>query len=117
MAEKLYVAQAGFVQFDPQERDANGQKLVDFTIKCVGKPVNVRVTLWPELEAGFGVKKGDFVAVEGTFQTSTYQDSEGTQKTSNQINAYNVNINGQRIERKERDVVSSDAISAEDLPF
>lgn len=117
MADKLYVAQAGFVQFDPAEREANGQKVVDFTIKVVGKPLNVRVTLWPELEEGFGVQKGDFVAVEGTFSQSTYQDAEGTQKTSNQINAYNVNINGKRIARKERDVVSTETTDAEDLPF
>lgn len=117
MAEKLYVAQAGYVQFDPQERDANGQKVVDFTIKCIGKPVNVRVTLWPELEAGFGVQKGDFVGVEGTFTQSTYQDAEGTQKTSNNINAYHLNINGARIERKERDVVSTESTDAADLPF
>ena len=117
MPDRLYVAQAGYVQFDPQERDANGQKLVDFTIKCIGKPVNVRVTLWPELKAGWGVKKGDFVGVEGTFTTSTYQDNEGTQKTSNQINAYHLNINGVRIEREERDVATTEATSSDDLPF
>lgn len=117
MADKVYVGQAGFVQFDPQKRDANGQQVVDFTIKTIGKPVLVRVTLWPELKAGFGVQKGDFVGVEGTFTQSTYQDSEGTQKTSNNINAYNLNINGQRIEREERDVVSSETTDAADLPF
>ena len=121
---KTYVAQDGFVQFDDaQERDANNQKVLDFTIKCTGKPVNVRVTLWPELkdspdlaEIG-GIKKGDFVAVEGTFTQSTWQDDAGVKRTSNQINAFNLNVNGKRINRVERDEVVSSGNSGEDLPF
>jgi hypothetical protein len=112
---KVYVAQTGYVQFDPNERDNNGQKLVDFTIKCTGKPLNIRVTLWPELSHA-EVRKGDFIGVEGTFQQSTWQDDEGTKRTSNQINAYHLNVNGTRIERNEseREVVEK---TGEDLPF
>jgi hypothetical protein len=120
VADNTYIAQAGFVQFDPQEREANGKDVVDFTIKCIGKPINLRVTLWPELKAGFGVKKGDFVAVEGKFTQSTWQDDEGTKRTSNQLSAYNLHINGQKIEREETErVEGGEATSTDDsdLPF
>jgi hypothetical protein len=116
---KVYVAQAGFIQFDPVERDANNKQVVEFTIKCVGKPINVRVTLWPELTHA-KVEKGDFVAVEGTFTRSTYQGEDGSQKESLQISAYNLNVNGERIERNEseREIVSSSATGDnDDLPF
>lgn len=122
MPDKVYVSQAGFVQFDPVEREANGKKLVEVTIKAIGKPVNIRITIWPELKEAWDlVTKGDFVAVEGTFTSSTYQSADGSSKTSYQISAFGLNVNGKRIERveTERGVVSSDSGESDssDLPF
>jgi single-stranded DNA-binding protein len=121
-SDKTYVVEVGYVQFDPIERSANGKDIKEITIKAIqrgGKPgQNFRITLWPEL-AHAEVEKGDFVSTEGTFTTSTYQDSEGTQKTSLQISAYNLHVNGVKIERKEteRVVSSDDSEAADDLPF
>ncbi len=122
MADKTYIAEVGFVQFDPIDREANGKQIREITIKPIkrgGQPAaNFRVTLWPELAAA-KVEKGDFIAVEGTFTTSTYQDQEGTQKTSLQISAYNLVVNGQKVEREETDrvVSSSGDGDKDDLPF
>jgi hypothetical protein len=55
----------GFVQFDPNERDANGQEVRDIVVQQAGgEGVNIRVTVWPEF-ADTELSKGDFVAVSG----------------------------------------------------
>lgn len=110
MAESTYVSAIGFVQFDPQERDANGKAVTDVVIKTQGGDGKfIRITLWPEnlVEESLGrkVEKGDLLAVDGKFTTSTYQDKEGKKKTSLQISAFLLNINGTKIKRAEREVV------------
>lgn len=113
MAEnKKYVTGIGFVQFDPQERDANGKPVTDVVIKTQGGDGKfLRVTIWPELlvekSLGRKVQKGDLLAVDGGFSSSTYQDKQGQKKTSLQISAFLLNINGKPIEREDREVVRS----------
>lgn len=63
----VYNTIAGFVQFDPNERDVNGQSVRDIVVQSVGSGgKNVRITLWPEF-GNTSVKKGDFVAAQGKF--------------------------------------------------
>lgn len=109
---KKYVTAIGFVQFDPQERDANGKDVTDIVIKTSGGDgKQLRVTIWPELQVeqslGRKIEKGDLVAVDGAFSSNTYQDKEGKSRTSLQISAFQLNVNGKRIDRKEREVVTS----------
>lgn len=61
----------GFVQFDVNEREANGQKLRDFVIQPggAGEVPPIRVTLWPEY-AHVNVSRGDLVVVEGQVKTN-----------------------------------------------
>jgi hypothetical protein len=103
----VYVGVDGFVQFDPVEREANGKPVVDATVKPMGKTdnsSNVRLTIWPEFDVS--LKKGDFVAAEGKFTKSTYQGQDGSQKQSNQISVTRLFVNGELIERKDREVES-----------
>lgn len=72
MAE--YKAFAGFIQFDPNERETpGGQKLRDVVIQPIGygaKEIpSVRVTIWPEFD-GVELAKGDFIATQGKFTTA-----------------------------------------------
>lgn len=72
MAE--YKAFAGFIQFDPNERETpSEQKLRDVVIQPIGygaKEIpSVRVTIWPEFGA-VNLSKGDFIAVQGKFTTA-----------------------------------------------
>lgn len=117
MADSDYVSVAGFVQFDPNEKEANGKTVTEFFVKTLGGDgKNVRVTLWPEIEAE-APAKGDFVAVDGKFSTSTYQGQDGTKKTSYQISAiYFVNL-GKAAPRKDREVVASGGSSKVKAPF
>lgn len=119
MAEaKNYVTATGFVQFDPIERDANGKNVTDVTIKLPGgEKTYIKVTIWPEMNIP-KIEKGDFVAVDGPFSSSTYQDKDGNQRTSLQISAYSLNINGVRIDRSDREVVQAQATAnAKPIPF
>lgn len=69
-----YKAFAGFIQFDPNERETpSKQTLRDVVIQPIGygsKEIpSVRVTVWPE-HAGVNLSKGDFIAVQGKFTTA-----------------------------------------------
>jgi len=111
MAEKKsYVTAGGFVQFDPTDREANGKDVTDIVIKTQGGDGKfLRITIWPELQVekdlGRKIEKGDLVHVDGAFSSSTYQDKEGKSKTSLQISAFLLNVNGTKINRSDREVV------------
>lgn len=102
-----YVTALGFVQFDPQEREANGKTVTEFVIKTPGgDSKNIRVTVWPETKLGT-VAIGDFIAVDGKFTSSTYQGSDGSPKTSLQISATAVAKLGEAAPREDREVVGT----------
>ena len=120
-ANKQYVTAVGFIQFDPITREANGKSVTDVTIKTPGgEGAYIKVTIWPELDLSVldePVSKGDFVAVDGGFESSTYQDKQGNTKTGLQISAYNLNINGKRIKRSDREVVQGAKPASSNVPF
>lgn len=66
-----YRTVTGFVQFEPNEREANGQQVRQILVQQAGgEGANIRVTLWPEFE-GVSVEKGDFVAASGKLTKNT----------------------------------------------
>lgn len=67
MADAIYRTVSGFVQFDPTERDANGQEVRDVLIQQTGSEgANIRVTIWPEFK-DVVINKGDWLAANGKF--------------------------------------------------
>lgn len=78
-----YKTVAGFVQFDPNERESNGKTLQDALIQNVSQNIDVRVTIWPEL--GVKVKKGDFIAASGKYSE---RDTNG--RTYRNLSAKNI---------------------------
>jgi len=105
MAEATYVSAEGFVQFNPTEREANGQKVVDVTIKTPGtEPALIRVTIWPELQ-GVEVERGDWIAVDGKFQVGAFKGRDGQDRQSIQISATNLAV-VKPVERTDRAVVN-----------
>lgn len=119
MAENTYVTISGFIQFDPNEREANGKNVIEVFVKTTGgEGKNVRCTLWPEIKIpkGDAPKKGDFVAVEGKYSTSTYQGEDGSSKTSYQISATSYAKLGEAYPREDREVVPARA-KVEKVPF
>lgn len=101
MAE--YATAIGFVQFPVEEREANGNKVRDFTIRTPGTAASgggalVRCTLWPEFE-DTSVDEGDFVAIDGKFES---RDVKG--KTYFNINVRRLKVFGQEA-TAEREVV------------
>lgn len=118
-AKKPYVTAVGFVQFDPVVREANGKNVTDLVVKLPGgEQTMVRITVWPEIQVD-RIKKGDFIAVDGQFSSNTYQASDGSNKTSLQISAYNLAVLGTAAVRAEREVVSGGSTQAAktDIPF
>lgn len=93
MAEKAtYVSASGFVQFEPAEREANGQTVIDYTIKTPGpEGTLVRITVWPELQ-GTPIEQGDFLAVDGKLTVSSFTGRDGVSRQSVQISASNLAV-------------------------
>lgn len=117
--QKQYVTASGFVQFDPVEREANGKTVFDIVIRTEGGDgKNIRVTIWPEFQLEAPIERGDWVGVDGTFSSSTYQGQDGSPKTSLQISPYKL-VTLKSVKRTEREVVagSSTATKAEKIPF
>lgn len=105
-----YVSASGFIQFDPNKREANGQDIVDFTLKTPGTDgILIRVTVWPELQtdAVLGAVKGDFLAADGKLTIGEYQ-KDGQTHQSVQISASQVAILKGEV-RAPREVVNSEA--------
>lgn len=99
-----YVSAAGFVQFDPREREANNQKVIDYTIKTLGtEGILLRVTVWPELQ-GEDIEKGDFIAVDGKLTVGSYESENGPRQ-SVQISATALAVL-KGVEKAERAVVN-----------
>lgn len=103
MADRQYATALGFVQFDVDERDVNGQVVRDVTIRTPGTAPDggklLRVTLWPEFAAE-SVEKGDFIAVDGTVDVRQVGD-----KTYVNMNASSLAII-EAAEKLNREVVS-----------
>lgn len=113
--KKTYLSVVGFVQFEVNERDANGQDVRDFSVKPSGSDKLIRVTLWPEFSHA-PVEVGDFVGAEGAFTRSTFNDKDtGEKRESLQINANKLNVNGKRYDPQERETTRSSQNEDEDL--
>lgn len=109
MAE--YASAAGFVQFDVNEKEANGQEIREFTIRAVGTQKLVKVTLWPEF-ADVPVEKGDFVAVDGKFTQSLGQAPDGSPREYLNLSASMIVVTpGEK--RAEREVVTKSGAKAQ----
>ena len=105
MADSTYAGAAGFVQFDPNVKEANGQTIREVTIKAVGSQKLIKITLWPEWDA-VAVAKGDFVAADGKFSQNLGQAPDGSPREYLGISASSlVVIPG--AQKAERQVVQS----------
>lgn len=102
-----YASAAGFVQFDPREREANGQKVIDYTIKSLGADGTlIRITVWPELQ-GVEIEKGDFLAADGKFSVNPYTDNDtGVSRQSLQISATALAVT-KAVPKADREVVNT----------
>jgi single-stranded DNA-binding protein len=106
MADTQYVSAEGFIQFDPVTRDANGQEVVDVTIRTPGTDgVLIRVTIWPELQ-GTELEKGDWIAADGKLNVGSFTGRDGSARQSIQISAnYLAVVKGEK--KAERAVVNA----------
>jgi len=114
MADKAtYVTANGFIQWDPQVREANGKNVMDFNVKTPGgEAVLVRISVWEELLAkldskGITLEKGDWVAADGKFSINTWDDKEtGAKRSQPQVSAKTISV-VKSITAGDREVVSS----------
>ena len=110
-----YATVAGFVQFDPNEREVNGQQVKDVTVRAVGTQKYVKITVWSDFAEHFpALERGVFIVADGKFSTNEGQDKSGKPVTYLNLSATNLVILPSAA-RAERDVVSKG--SSEKAPF
>lgn len=121
MSEKTYRTVAGFVQFDPKEAEAAGKQVRNIVIREVGfaeQSVRVYVTVWPS-HADFEIKRGDFLAVEGSYSRGSGRDKDDNKVTYHNLSASKIAKLGEADEGKRPDVendTNDDDVDS-DLPF
>jgi hypothetical protein len=84
-----YVVAAGFIQWEPEIREVNGQTVRDVKVHAIGSQKPFRITLWPEY-AGIALQRGDFIVAEGRLRTSVANGADGTVREYNDIDAARV---------------------------
>lgn len=118
MADTTYASVAGFIQFDPVEREVNGKSVTDITVKAIGSQKLVKITVWPDFEE-LSLKKGFFVAADGKFESRMGQKQDGSPVEYLNLSAKDLFV-GQPAAKSERQVISSSSSSSSDetsLPF
>jgi single-stranded DNA-binding protein len=109
-AETQYRSTSGFIQFDPNTREAHGKTITDYTVKAPGGDgVLVRVSVWQELAENLDVEleKGDWIAADGAFSINTWDDkTTGEKRSQPQISANSLAV-VKGVRKSEREVVTS----------
>lgn len=116
MSDKSYAGASGMVQFDPRQREVNGKTVTDVVIRANGSQKLIDITIWPEFQLATPVKKGDFIAADGEFQTRTYQDKEGSTREGLQISPYSL-VHLPSVPKAERTVVQAASTQTSTVPF
>jgi hypothetical protein len=80
-----YITVAGFVQFDPRNREAGGKPVRDVAVRAIGNNKIINITFWPEHD--MPVNKGDFLVVDGKFTQRTGQNKQGESQTYYNLSA------------------------------
>ena|SRR5688500_11607435 len=107
MAE--YATVIGFIQFDIDTDDVNGQEVRRVTVRSPGSEGKlIRITVWPEHE-DVELEKGDFIAVDGEFTTRTGQNKDGDKVTYFNVSAKRIAVLGTGEAGAEREVVQKPA--------
>lgn len=103
-----YAVAAGFIQFDPKDREVNGQDVKDIVIRALGSQKRVYITVWPDHEEIFDdLAKGVFVVAEGKFQIRTKEDDDGDTQEFFNLSASSLLLLEQA-GKKERETVNTD---------
>jgi hypothetical protein len=108
LSDKQYAGASGHVQFDPKQREVNGKQVIDLVIRAHGSQKLVDVTIWPEFQLTAPIKKGDFISVDGSFTTRTWQAQDGSTREGSQISPTSL-VHIPSVARAEREVVQSGA--------
>lgn len=108
MSDKKYSAIGGMVQHFPDqelvtETELSGQIVRKIKVKSITSGNIVSIDLWPEWP-DVKVKKGSFIVADGSVRTSTGKQGG----TFVSLNPYSLNIDGQVIEKTEREVVNAE---------
>jgi hypothetical protein len=77
---------AGIVQFEPREREANGQMVRELVVRAFGWREEYYITVWPE-HGHVPLVKGDFVVVQGKRRTWEGTDRDGNRRQFSGVSA------------------------------
>lgn len=85
-ANNNYASFAGFIQFEPSERQVNNQTVRAVVISAIGSNRRIDVTVWPDFE-DVPLSQGDFIAVQGKYSERVQQKPSGESVTYRNLSA------------------------------
>lgn len=111
LSDKQYAGASGHVQFEPKQREVNGKQVTDLVIRSHGSQKLIDVTIWPEFQLAAPIKQGDFISVDGSYTTRTFQRQDGSTGEGVNISPTSL-VHLPAVPRAEREVVQQAAPSA-----
>ena len=116
MAEGKYMSKLVVVQFDPEERDVQDQKVRSVTVRDTASQAKINATVWANFK-DVEIEKGDVLVIEGKGSQTTKETDEGT-KTYNNFSVNGIlNLGRLKIAKKPETASSSSAPADDDIPF
>lgn len=116
MSDKVYRPAAGFIQFDPRDREVAGKAVRDITIRPLGAKdpdLYIRGTVWPS-HRKVELAKGDFVVMEGQYTTRKGERDDGTEVVYHNISVSSLVVIPPVTAERDKVSVSSDPDEGDD---
>lgn len=113
-----FVSILGTVEFDPdRDRDVQGKKVTDVTVRATHNQQKYRITFWPNLkDEAAAISKGDVIVVTGKGSKNTVQGDDGP-VTYNNVSAFGVKHLGS-LTLGEKPATDNTSTAADDeIPF
>lgn len=112
LSDKQYAGASGHVQFDPKHREVNGKQVLDLVIRAHGSQKLIDITIWPEFTLTAEIKKGDFISVDGSYTTRTFQRQDGSTGEGMNVSPTSL-VHIPAVARAEREVVQQQGAAAQ----
>lgn len=88
-SDKVYKTVHGFVAFEPNQKEVNGQQVRTIVVQASGlgkAGVDTHITVWPDFD-GISLTQGDCVTVSGSYNVNRATNDEGVERVFHNISA------------------------------
>jgi hypothetical protein len=115
VAEGKYVSKLVVVQFDPEEREVQEQKVRSVSVRCTATQAKINATVWSNFK-DVPIAKHDVLVLEGKASQVTKTGDDGETRTYNNLSVNGIRNLGALAVAKKPETTST-TTSTDDIPF